>query len=637
MSDPLREECGIALIRLKKPLSYYQDKYGTSLWGLYRLFLLMEKQHNRGQDGAGVGALKLGIAPGYPYMFRQREIRSNPIDRIFTKMLDHYTALEDAGTIKADNPELIKKHFEFAAEIYMGHLRYGTSGGYQISSCHPYFRKNNWPTRNLMLAGNFNITNTPYLNQSLIERGQHPIFDTDTQTLLEEIGYYLDQGHQELYRTFRQEGLVGAHIAGEIRKRLKVSEVLKKASKNWDGGYALVGIIGNGDAFAFRDPNGIRPLHYLDNDEVLAVASERAPLLTVFSDCSPEIKEVPRGNAIIIKQAGEVYIEEIIPARPEKHCSFERIYFSRGNDPVIYQERKALGSALREGILEAVNHELNKCVFSFIPNTAEIAYYGLINELQRTCDEAKKTEIEKARVAGTLDSETIEQIFNKYQYKTEKVALKDIKLRTFISKEKSRNKLASHVYDISYGSISPDEHLICVDDSIVRGTTLKKSIIKILSLLNPKSIVIVSTAPQIRYPDCYGIDMSQLEKFIAFQAMLQLLQEANESHLLDVVYEDCLKELAKPLEEMQNKVKTLYDKFTTDQISLKIAQLVRPHLENWSGEVKVVYQTIDNLHKALTLECGDWYFTGDYPTPGGYRVVNQAFVNFYEKKQGRSY
>lgn len=637
MPDTLREECGLVLIRLKKPLSYYQEKHGSSLWGFYRLFLLMEKQHNRGQDGAGVGVLKLGIPPGRPYMFRQRQVMQNSLDRIFNTLLRRYNQLEEAGYIQPDDPETLKRFYEFAGEIYLGHLRYGTSGGYNISACHPYFRKNNWPTRNLMLAGNFNITNTSELNQELINRGQHPIFDTDTQTLLEEIGYFLDQKHQELYHEYREKGLQGAAIAQEIQKNLQVEDVLQKASRKWDGGYALAGMIGNGDAFAMRDPNGIRPLYYLENDEVLAVASERAPLMTVFDVPKETVHEVEPGSVIVIRNNGETRHTQIRECIDKKHCSFERIYFSRGNDPAIYQERKALGAALVDQILDAVDHQIANCVFSFIPNTSEIAYYGLINALRDRAEKWKQRDIVAASTKGIVSPEEVEEIFSRYRYRVEKIAQKDIKLRTFISKEKGRNQLASHVYDVCYGTAGPEDHLICIDDSIVRGTTLKQSIIKMLSRLQPKSIVVVSTAPQIRYPDCYGIDMSQLEKFIAFQAALHLLKESGESNLLQEIYESCKQELSKPKEENTNQVKRLYDKFTTLQISNKVAELVTPQIPDWNGKVKVVFQSVENLHRSLTIPCGDWYFTGNYPTPGGYRVANQAFVNFFEKRQGRSY
>ncbi len=637
MSDIIREECGLALIRLRKPLSYYQEKYGTPLWGLYNLFLLMEKQHNRGQDGAGVGALKLDVTPGKPYMFRERNIEANPLDKIFHKVFNNYNRLTDQGIVREEDTESIKNHFDFAAEIYMGHLRYGTSGGYNISSCHPYFRKNNWPTRNLMLAGNFNMTNTSELNYQLIERGQHPVFDTDTQTLLEEIGYHLDQGHDKLFKKYKSQEGDGAAIANRISEELNPAKLLRKSCQNWDGGFALVGIIGNGDSFAFRDPRGIRPLHYYINDEVVAFASERAPLLTVFNINQEDVEEVNPGEAVIMKYDGSFYKSQVDKPYKKTHCSFERIYFSRGNDPDIYQERKDMGAALLDQILKVSKNDPNKIVYSFIPNTAEIAYYGLMNRIREHQRELIKKEILEMSNKEPLNQITLDSIFDKYSAKLEKVTLKDIKLRTFISQEKGRNKLASHVYDISYGSVPPDHTLVCVDDSIVRGTTLKKSIIQILSRLNPKRIVIASTAPQIRYPDCYGIDMSQLEKFIAFQAVLELLKEHGKEGLIKEVYDEAKELLAGPTDKLSNPVTKLYSSFKTTEISKKISQLVTPNLPDWDGDVAIVFQKIENLHKCLRVPCGDWYFTGKYPTTGGYRVVNKAYCNFYENKNHRSY
>jgi amidophosphoribosyltransferase len=637
MSNTIHEECGLALIRLKRPLSYYMEKYGTALWGFNKLFLLMEKQHNRGQDGAGVGALKLGMKPGMPYFYRMRQIKTNPLDRIFNTLQRRYSELIEMGKIKPGFAGSVKKHFEFGAEIYIGHLRYGTFGGYNVSTCHPYFRKSNWPTKNLMLAGNFNLTNTPYLNEGLIERGQHPVFDTDTQTLLEEIGYYLDEEHDELFKKYKGGALNGPQIAQKISSELNPAAVLKNASKKWDGGFSIVGIIGNGDCFAFRDPVGIRPLYYFENDEVISFASERAPLMTGFNMKKEDIEEVEPGTAVIVKKDGSLLKNSIIPSSSQKHCSFERIYFSRGNDPDIYRERKALGAALVGQIMSAVDNDISHTVFSFIPNTAEIAYYGLVNELKRIQSWIIKQEILKAHENGSINEKFLDDLFSRHRARTEKVALKDIKLRTFISQEKGRRQLASHVYDISYGSVNPDDYLVCIDDSIVRGTTLKESIIKILARLNPKKIIIASTAPQIRYPDCYGIDMSELHKFIAFQAAVELLKERGLDNLLEEVYLECQEQLRKPLNQMRNCVKRIYDCFSTQEISAKIAELVTPRINYWSGEVQIVYQTIEDLHMSLRTECGDWYFTGNYPTPGGMRVLSTAFINYFENNSGRSY
>ncbi|MBF0432774.1 MAG: amidophosphoribosyltransferase [Fibrobacteria bacterium] len=637
MSDIIHEECGLALVRLKKPLSYYQEKYGTSLWGFHKLFLLMEKQHNRGQDGAGIGTVKLGMPAGAPYIFRMRQNKTNPLDRIFNKLLNRYSDLIESGRIQPEFAASVKKHFEFGGEIYIGHLRYGTSGGYNISSCHPYFRKSNWPTRNLMLAGNFNITNTPQLNIELIKRGQHPVFNTDTQTLLEEIGFHLDEAHEFLYQKLKKQGMKGTDISVQISQELRPSTVLQKASAKWDGGYGLVGIVGNGDCFGFRDPNGIRPLYYFENDEVISFASERAPLMTGFNIKKEDVYDVKPGSVVVVKADGTLSVNTIMEKRKLSLCSFERIYFSRGNDPVIYQQRRALGGALVDQIFKAVDQNKKNTVISFIPNTAEIAYYGLFQEMQRRMATTIKDEVLEASKNGNISESFLDNLLKENQFRVEKVAHKDIKLRTFISQEQGRAKLASHVYDISYDSVTDKDYLVCIDDSIVRGTTLKESIIKILATLNPKKIVIASTAPQIRYPDCYGIDMSELHKFIAFQAAVSLLKDHGREGLLEDVYEECRSQLSKPSNQMSNCVKQIYDCFTPEEISHKISQLVSPKISYWHGEVEIIYQTIENLHKSLGENYGDWYFTGNYPTPGGYRVLNKAYINYYENREGRSY
>ncbi|MDD5261981.1 MAG: hypothetical protein PHD76_09060 [Methylacidiphilales bacterium] len=637
MSDPVQHECGVALVRLLKPLSYYYEKYNTPLWGLIKLFLLMEKQHNRGQDGAGVAALKLNVKPGFPYIFREREMKSNPLDRIFSKLFKEYNKLVKAGTIHPEFAVTVKDNFTFGAEVYLGHLRYGTSGGYNISACHPYFRRSNWPTKNLILAGNFNITNDSELNQHLIDHGQHPIFSTDTQTLLEEIGFHLDQEHDNIYRHLRDSGLQGQDIAHGISQKLDLVEIIKNASRGWDGGYALAGVVGNGDAFALRDPNGIRPLFYFKNDEVIAVASERAPLMTVFDLEYKDVREVTPGSVLVIKKTGAVSEGAFHDPAPLKSCTFERIYFSRGNDQDIYRERKKLGALLGEQILEEIQSDFDHTLFSFIPNTAEIAYYGLLESLRLRRRLEVRDLILKAVRQGVMTEDFLDELILRGWPRAEKVAHKDIKLRTFISQESDRNQLASHIYDISYGTITPSDTLVCIDDSIVRGTTLKNSVIKILARLNPKKIVIASTAPQIRYPDCYGIDMSQLGKFIAFQAVVALVKEHHMEDLIQEVYRDCLAQQDKPPAGMQNHVKRLYDRFTTQQLSEKISVLVAPKSDTWQGEVKIIFQTVENLHKALPGHSGDWYFTGKYPTPGGYRVLNRAFINFYENSDLRSY
>ena len=637
MSDPIRHECGIALVRLKKPLEHFFLAHGTPLYGLLKLFLLMEKQHNRGQDGAGVAAVKLGMPPGEPYMFREREAKSNPLDRIFRELLKSYNKLVDEGVVHPEFPATVKKHFDFGAELYLGHLRYGTSGGYGVSSLHPFFRRSSWPTRNLMLAGNFNMTNTAELNASLIAMGQHPIFASDTQALLEKIGFYLDEEHQNLYLRLRARGLTGAELSAAMFEELDIGEVIRRAAQKWDGGYAIIGAIGNGDAFVIRDPSGIRPAFWFENDEVIAVASERPPLLTVFDQNVENIREVPPGHVLVIKRNGRVHTQQFTDIRPRASCSFERIYFSRGNDPDIYRERKALGAGLVDQVIKSIDSDLDRTVFSFIPNTAETAFEGLLDALRLRRRSEVKTEILAALREGRLNEALIDELILRNWPRAEKVAHKDVKLRTFISQERTRTNMASHVYDITYGSVQPGDNLVCIDDSIVRGTTLRRSILKILSRLNPKRIVIASTAPQIRYPDCYGIDMSELGKFIAFEATMELLKEHGREDLIREVYQRCIAQVGLPADQVVNEVRLLYDQFKPEEISARIAEFVRPRDVDWKGEVMVIYQTIENLHAALPAHKGDWYFTGRYPTPGGNRVVNQAFINYYEKNEGRSY
>lgn len=635
MSDRITHECGIALVRLLKPLSYYQEKYGSPLWGFTKLFLLMEKQHNRGQDGAGVACVKLDVPPGEPYMFRERCVKANPLDKIFKTLLASYNEKVQAGTIHPEFAETVKRHFDFGAELYVGHLRYGTSGGYNISSCHPYFRRSSWPTRNLALCGNFNMTNTNELNDSLIAMGQHPIFATDTQALLEKIGFFLDEEHEDIYRFLRTRGLPGHEISQKISEDLDIARVITRASQKWDGGYALCGLIGNGDAFVARDPSGIRPCFYFQNDEVVAFASERAPLLTVFDLAVDQVKEVEPGHVVVMKKKGTVTSTRFTAPLPRSSCSFERIYFSRGNDIDIYEERKALGGRLSDQVMKAVDNDWANTVFSFIPNTAEVAYYGLLHSLrERRRDEVKKAVLEAAK-NGQLTESLLDDLILRNWPRGEKVVSKDIKLRTFIGQESLRNQLASHVYDITYGSVKPTDNLVCVDDSIVRGTTLKRSILRILSRLNPKKIVIVSTAPQIRYPDCYGIDMSELGKFIAFEAAVSLIKERGKTSLLEEVYQLCRAEVASG--GATNHVRKIYEPFTAEEISARITELVSPQNIPWKGKIEIIFQKVENLHAAVPNHRGDWYFTGKYPTPGGYRVVNQAYVNYFDKSEGRSY
>ncbi len=636
MSDRITHECGIALVRLLKPLSYYQEKYGSPLWGFTKLFLLMEKQHNRGQDGAGVACVKLDIPAGEPYMFRERCIKSNPLDKIFKTLLASYNDKVSTGLIHPEFADTVKKHFDFGAELLIGHLRYGTSGGYNIHSCHPYFRRSSWPTRSLALAGNFNMTNTGELNDSLIAMGQHPIFATDTQALLEKLGFFLDEEHEELYRSLRLIGLPGPEISKRINEELDLGRVFTKAAKNWDGGYALAGLTGNGDAFIARDPSGIRPCFYFQNDEVIAFASERAPLMTVFDIEMDQVKEVTPGHVMVVKRRGEILSTAFTKPLPRASCSFERIYFSRGNDFDIYNERKALGAGLADQILASIKRDWTNTVFSFVPNTAEVAWYGLMSALRVRRRSEVKSALLAAAKAGTLDEAMLDDFILHNWPRGEKVVSKDIKLRTFIGQESMRNQLASHVYDITYGSVKPGDNLVCIDDSIVRGTTLRKSILRILTRFNPRKIVIASTAPQIRYPDCYGIDMSELGKFIAFEAAITLLKEQGKSDLIQEVYELCRKEVARPLgDSLTNHVKRIYDPFTPEQISARIGEFVRPKNIEWKGEIEVIFQTVENLHAAVPDHSGDWYFTGNYPTTGGSRVVNQAFINYYENAGDR--
>jgi len=627
------------MIRLLKPLSYYQEKYGTPLYGFNKLFLLMEKQHNRGQDGAGIGCVKLGIPTGEHYMFRHRSTKSNGLARIFRKELATYDKAVARGIIHPEFPATVKQNFDFGGEILIGHLRYGTSGTFSSSACHPYYRRSNWPTRNLMIVGNFNMTNTDELNRILMNRGQHPIFDTDTQCVLEEIGFHLDETHTRIFHELVGKNMRGQEIQEEISRQLNPAEVLKDATRYWDGGYVIGGIIGNGDSFLMRDPHGIRPCYYIQDEEIIAFASERVPLMSIFDKKLDQIRELDPGHVFCIKYNGKISKIPFVDKIPKKiQCSFERIYFSRGNDASIYRERKRLGASLAGQILYAIDHDLKNSVISYVPNTAEPAYYGLIEELNLCRRKYVKQAILDASAEGSLTGELLDEWIMDGWARGEKVANKDIKLRTFITQESNRSQLVSHVYDITYGIIRDNrDNLICIDDSIVRGTTLKKSILKILIRTCPKKLIIASTAPQIRYPDCYGIDMSELGKFVAFQAAIALLKETGKKELIREVYQNCVRQAEKPAEEMRNYVKQIYDEFSAEQLSRKIAELVFPTEVNWKGELQIIFQKIENLHKACPDHQGDWYFTGNFPTPGGFKVLNQAFINYYEKREGRSY
>ncbi len=637
MSDPLKHECGIALIRLLQPLEYYAEKYGTALYGFNQLFLLMEKQHNRGQDGAGIGAVKLAVEPGQPYMFRDRTTKANSLSRIFRAQLKTYEKLVDRGIVHPEFPRTVKEHFGFGAEIYLGHLRYGTSGRYATDNCHPYVRQSNWPTKSLMIAGNFTITNEKDLNADLINRGQHPIFGTDTQAVLEEIGFHLDEAHDAIYHRMRDKRVAGPEIPRIISAELDPVRVLRTAADNWDGGYAIAGLIGNGDAFVMRDPSGIRPCYYFRNDEVMAFASERVALMTIFDQAIEDVHEVEPGEAMVIKNTGEIYSRAFTEKREYKPCSFERIYFSRGNDAEIYRERKALGGALLPQILRSIDNDFSRSVFSFVPNTAEIAYQGLLDALRLHRRGEVKAALLEAQANGTLDEKRVDELIMGNWPRGEKIAHKDIKLRTFISQEEGRAQLVSHVYDITYGVVDADDCLVCIDDSVVRGTTLRQSILKILSRTNPRKIVIASTAPQIRYPDCYGIDMSELGKFIAFKAAVALLEDDGNKDLLLDVYQDCVAQASKPRAEMVNHVRRIYDRYSEEKVAAKIAELVYPKEVPWQGELEIVFLPVERMREAIPVHNGDWYFTGDYPTPGGFAVLNKAYINYFEKKEGRSY
>jgi len=637
MGDPLKHECGIAAVRLRKPLAWYHDRYGSCLWGFNKLFLLMEKQHNRGQDGTGIGCVKLGMPKGLPYVHRRRGIDKDALATLFRKEVKRFHKLARKGVIDKKDPESVRQGFDFGGEILVGHLRYGTSGEFDEGACHPFLRRSNWPTRTLMVMGNFNMTNAAELNQVLIRRGQHPVVGTDTQTVLEEIGYHLDEAHTDLYRSLRDQGVPGEEIPDRISAALDVTRLVSESAAAWDGGYAICGVIGNGDLFVMRDPNGIRPCHMLVTDEVVAFASERVPLMTVFEASADEIRTVDPGHVVTVKSDGRLVKDAFAEPRSFTPCSFERIYFSRGNDPRIYQERKAMGAALVPQVLDATGECLERTVFSFVPNTAETAYHGLMDGLRMHRRRQVREGILKAAEEGLLTPEVVDDLILRNWPRGEKVAHKDIKLRTFISQEKSRDQLVSHVYDITYGVVGPDDMLVAIDDSIVRGTTLRQSILKMLARTRPKGIVVCSTAPQIRYPDCYGIDMSELGKFIAFQAAVSLHRRAGRGELIDAVYEACRSELGKPVGKRGNPVRRIYDGFTEEEIADEIGRMVYPEDCGWHGTVRVIFQTIENLRRVIEGPCGDWYFTGDYPTPGGYSMVNHAFLRWYEGVGGRSY
>jgi amidophosphoribosyltransferase len=632
MSDSIKHECGLALIRLRKPLSYYHEKYGTALYGLQKMQLLMQKQRNRGQDGAGLVTIKLDSYPGTRYISRKRSNSPQYLKDLFEGIYSHFTDLPEH---QINDPAWLKEHIPYTGELLLGHLRYGTHGANTIETVHPFLRQNNWITRNLVLAGNFNLTNVDELFAELLAVGQYPKEKSDTVTVLEKIGHFLDDEVQRLFNWFKPEGYDNQEINHLIAEHLDIQRLLQRASRKFDGGYVMAGLIGHGDAFVLRDPSGIRPAFYYVDDEVAVVTSERPAIQTGFNVRYQDIRELGPGNALVMKKDGRVSEVSCKDPRPVTPCSFERIYFSRGTDRDIYLERKKLGELLAVRIMEAVDYDVENTVFSFIPNTAEVAFYGMVKGLEQILTEVKSKEIQDLQTKGMLTPQSLNAILSR-TIRVEKIAVKDEKLRTFIAEKSARNAMVSHVYDVTYGIVRNEvDTLVLIDDSIVRGTTLRDSIIRILATLRPKKIIIVSSAPQIRYPDCYGIDMSKMKEFVAFRALVALLEEEGKSHLLDEAYQRCLQEETKAMDEMTNQVQPLYDLYTDQQISAKVAELITP--PDIAPEVQVIFQTIDNVHKACPANHGDWYFSGNYPTPGGIRVVNRAFMNYMTNNDARAY
>ena len=633
MSDSIHHECGIAMIRLLKPLEFYLAKYGTAFYGLHKLHLLMQKQHNRGQDGAGIASIKFDLEPGTRFINRIRSIDNAPIQDIFNKVSMGIKDIEERHPQRLNDVQWLKRKVDMLGELYLGHLRYGTYGKNGILSIHPFIRENNWMTKNLVLAGNFNLTNVDELFEKLIDLGQYPVETSDTITILEKMGHFLDEENEDLYQKFKKKGFPKREITIQIARHLNIQKILRGAAKTWDGGYVIAGMFGHGDAFVMRDPSGIRPAYYYQDEEIVVVASERPVIQTALNVSFDTVHELAPGHALIIKKDGKVTEKEFSRPLEKKPCSFERIYFSRGTDKEIYRERKNLGKLLTPAILKAIDHDVEHSVFSYIPNTAIDAYYGLIEEMDVFCDKIK---IERILGAGkTLNEEKLKTIFQ-LKPRAEKVAVKDVKLRTFITRDSQRDDLAAHVYDITYGSITPGiDNLVVLDDSIVRGTTLKQSILRILDRLGPRKIVIASSAPQIRYPDCYGIDMAKITDFIAFKAAIELLKETHQEHVINEVYIKSKAQEKLPKEKIINHVTEIYKPFTAERISEKISELLTP--PSCKASVQVVYQTIDDLHEAIPNHAGDWYFTGNYPTPGGNKVVNRAFINYIEGKNVRAY
>ena len=632
MSDAIKHECGIALVRLKKPLQFYKDKYGSAFYGINKMYLLMEKQHNRGQDGAGFASVKFNVSPGTRYVSRVRSNKSQPIQDIFGQINERLNGVFEQNPDKKDDVSWQEENMPYIGNLFLGHVRYGTFGKNSIESVHPFMRQSNWRHQNLIVAGNFNMTNSTQLLEELVELGQHPKEFTDTVTVMEKIGHFLEDEVASLYARAKEQGFSKKDASPFIEENLDLQNVLKRSAKNWDGGYAMAGLVGHGDAFVLRDPNGIRPTFFYEDDEVVVVASERPVIQTVFNVKIEEVKELERGHALIIKKNGKTSIESVLDQQEKKSCSFERIYFSRGSDASIYEERKNLGKLVFPQILNSIDSDIANTVFSYIPNTAETSFYGMTEAAEDILNQQKTAKI----LAGgkALSAQKVTQILSE-RARFEKIAIKDVKLRTFIADDSSRDDLIEHVYDVTYGVVKPTDNLVIIDDSIVRGTTLKKSIIKILDRLAPKKIIVVSSAPQIRYPDCYGIDMARIDAFIAFKAAVELLKDTNQYSIVDSIYKKSKVQHGKADAEIINYVKEIYAPFTSAEISEKIAEMLKT--KDIKAEIQVIYQSVENLHKACPDNLGDWYFTGDYPTPGGNRVVNQAFINFYEGNNKRAY
>jgi len=632
MSDALKHECGIAMVRLLKPLQYYKDKYGTAFYGINKMYLLMEKQHNRGQDGAGFASVKFNVSPGTRYISRVRSNQSQPIQDVFAQINDRLNDVLEKNPDRKDDVAWQEENMPYVGNLFLGHVRYGTFGRNSIESVHPFLRQSNWKHQNLIVAGNFNMTNSKQLLEELVELGQHPKEFTDTVTVMEKIGHFLEEEVSELYLKSKVKGMSKKDASPFIEENIDLQNVLKRSSKNWDGGYAMAGLLGHGDAFVLRDPAGIRPTFYYQDDEVVVVASERPVIQTVFNVNIEEVQELERGHALIIKKNGKTSVLPVLDQQPKKSCSFERIYFSRGSDASIYEERKNLGKLVFPQILKSIDNDISNSVFSFIPNTAETSFYGMTEAAEDILNQQKTAKILSG--GGKLSADRVTEILSE-RPRFEKIAIKDAKLRTFIADDTSRDDLVAHVYDVTYGVVKPTDNLVIIDDSIVRGTTLKKSIIKILDRLNPKKIVVVSSAPQIRYPDCYGIDMARIGDFIAFRAALALLKETDQYHIVEEVYKKSIAQRGRPDGKIINFVKEIYAPFTDVKISEKTAQMLKT--SDINAEIEVIYQSVENLHKACPDHLGDWYFTGDYPTDGGHRVVNEAFINFYEGNDKRAY